>query len=303
MRIREEMPTLALLAACYGTVAVLTVWADALTLPLAILLLAPVVALHSSLQHEALHGHPFADPRLNAALVFPAIGLFIPYLRFKDMHLAHHHDPNLTDPYEDPESNFLDPAVWNALPGWRRGILRLNNTLLGRMLVGPALSLANLYATDLALMARGDRRTLLFHAQNAGGVALVLLWLSSAATMPLWAYAISAYLGLSIIKVRTYLEHRAEERAAARSVIIEDRGIMALLFLNNNYHSVHHANPDVAWHRLPGLFERNREKFLRRNGGYIYRSYWEIFARHLFRAKDPVPHPLMEFMNRRIRRG
>ena len=303
MRIREEAPTLLLLAACYGAVAALTVWADALTLPLATLLLAPVLALYSSLQHEALHGHPFKDPRLNAALVFPAVGLFIPYLRFKDMHLAHHHDPNLTDPYEDPESNFLDPAVWNTLPGWRRAFYRFNNTLLGRMLVGPALSIANLYATDLVLMAKGDRRTWLSHAQNAGGVALVLLWISTVATMPLWAFAIAAYLGLSIIMIRTYLEHRAEERAAARSVIIEDRGIMALLFLNNNYHSVHHANPGVVWHQLPGLFERDREKFLHRNGGYVYRSYWQIFAEHLFRAKDPVPHPLMELMNKRIRRG
>jgi fatty acid desaturase len=41
----------------------------------------------------------------------------VPYLRFRDTHLAHHHDPNLTDPYDDPESNFQDPAVWARTPG------------------------------------------------------------------------------------------------------------------------------------------------------------------------------------------
>ena len=52
------------------------------------------------------------------AMVFPSFLLLIPYLRFKDTHLAHHHDPALTDPYDDPESNFLDPAVWAQLPRW-----------------------------------------------------------------------------------------------------------------------------------------------------------------------------------------
>jgi hypothetical protein len=32
--------------------------------------------------------------------------------------------------------------------------------------------------------------------------------------------------------------------------------------------------------------------FLRRNGGYRYRSYGEVFLRHFLRRKDPVPHPL-----------
>ncbi len=32
------------------------------------------------------------------------------------MHMAHHRDAILTDPYDDPESNYLDPAVWARLP-------------------------------------------------------------------------------------------------------------------------------------------------------------------------------------------
>ena len=31
-------------------------------------------------------------------------------------HLAHHRDAMLTDPYDDPESNYLDPAVWAGEP-------------------------------------------------------------------------------------------------------------------------------------------------------------------------------------------
>jgi len=67
-------------------------------------LLALVITLHSSLQHEVIHGHPTKWAVVNALLVWPAIGLFIPYARFRDSHLAHHQDARLTDPYDDPET-------------------------------------------------------------------------------------------------------------------------------------------------------------------------------------------------------
>ena len=41
------------------------------------------VALHSSLQHEALHGHPTRHAPVNEALVFLPLGLFYPFRRFK----------------------------------------------------------------------------------------------------------------------------------------------------------------------------------------------------------------------------
>ena len=56
-------------------------------------------------------------------------------------------------------------------------------------------------------------------------------------------------------------------------MIIEDRGPLALLFLNNNLHAVHHAHPRLPWYRLPGEYARRRDEFLRRNGGYRYGSY------------------------------
>ena len=75
-------------------------------------------------------------------------------------------------------------------------------------------------------------------------------------------------------------------------MIIEDRGPLAFLFLNNNLHVVHHMHPRTPWYRLPQLYFSNREKYLTRNEGYRYDSYAQIFRRHLLRAKDPVPHPL-----------
>jgi hypothetical protein len=51
-------------------------------------------------------------------------------------------------------------------------------------------------------------------------------------------------------------------------------------------------HPGVAWYRLPALYFGNRDHYLRRNDGYRYASYVEIFRQFLFRAKDPVPHPV-----------
>ena len=286
-----EWPTLLVFAATYAvwTLVTTALWDASPVLAVAAAALA--IGQFSSLSHEVLHGHPFRNQTLNEALVFPGICIFVPYLRFKDTHLQHHFDPALTDPYDDPESNYSDPAVWDGLPRPVKALLRFNNTLFGRMLVGPAIGIRTMVAGDLRLMRRGDRRVRLAWALHAPGVALVLGWLAFAA-MPVWAYLLSAYLGWSLLKIRTYLEHRAHEAARARTVIIESRGPLALLFLNNNFHVVHHMHPAVPWYRLPVLYFGNREHYLRRNDGYVYRDYLEIFRKHMFHAKDPVPHPV-----------
>ena len=250
------------------------------------------MAQFSSLQHEVLHGHPFRSRLLNEALVFPALNLAVPYERFRDLHLAHHHDPALTDPYDDPESNYHDPAVWARMSRPLRALCRINNTLLGRMLVGPAIGTWTFVVSDLAAARAGDRSVPRAWALHALGLVPVGLWLMTVASMPVWAYLLAYYLGYSLLKIRTFLEHRAHEAARARTVIIEDRGPLALLFLNNNLHVVHHMHPTVPWYRLPATYRANRAHYLRRNEGYLYRSYAEIFARYLLRAKDPVPHPL-----------
>jgi fatty acid desaturase len=287
-----EWPTLIVFAATYALWALATTLVWPLSPVAAVLLAALAIGQYSSLTHEVLHGHPFRNQTLSGALVFPGLTIFVPYLRFKDLHLKHHFDPALTDPYDDPESNFLDPAVWARLPGALRAVLRFNNTLFGRMLIGPAISTWALLTGDLAAMRQGDRRVWLAWALHLPGVALVLVWLATVGTMPVWAYLVAAYLGWSLLKIRTYLEHRAHDAARARTVVIESRGPLSLLFLNNNFHVVHHMHPGVAWYRLPALYFGNREHYLRRNDGYRYASYTEIFRQFLFRAKDPVPHPV-----------
>lgn len=286
-----EWPTLGLIAACYLIWLLATTWTAALWLPLGMALLALAVTLHSSLQHEVLHGHPFRSRRWNEAMVFLPLGLLFPYRRFRDLHLAHHNDERLTDPYDDPESNFLDPKVWARLPRWRQRLLRANNTLLGRMALGPALGTIAFVGDEARAIGAGDRDIARAWALHLAGLVLVAGWIA-VTPMPFWAYFVSAYLGMSVLKVRTFLEHRAHEEAPGRTVVVERGGILGFLFLWNNLHIVHHTRPRLPWYRLPALYAAEREAFLERNHGYSYASYGEIFRRHFLSAKDPVPHPL-----------
>jgi len=287
-----EFPTIAVIVATYGiwVIGTTAAWQAAPILGFVLTTLA--IAQFSSLQHEVLHGHPFANQRLNEALVFPALTLFVPYNRFRDLHLAHHHDPILTDPYDDPESNFMDPSQWARLPDWLRRAYRINSTLLGRILIGPALSIWVLGRDDLAAIRRGDAAVRRAWVLQALGGVLVIGWLALVGAMPLWAYVAAAYLAYGMLKIRTFLEHRAHEAFRGRSVIIEDRGPLSFLFLNNNFHAVHHMHPTTAWYDLPAKYAANRDHYLRRNDGYRFANYAEVFRLYFLHAKDPVPHPM-----------
>lgn len=286
-----EWGTFALIVVCYAAWGLVIFGLAQWSILAASLLGGLVAAMHSSLTHEALHGHPFRTKWLNEALMALPLTLFIPYNRFRDQHLAHHLDSNLTDPYDDPESNFQDPAVWAAMPTWKRVLYSINNTMLGRIVLGPLIGQTCFTLEELRGAARGDGAILLAWALHVPGV-VVVLWIVAQSAMPIWAWVLSAYIGLGLLKIRTFLEHRAHEKSRARTVVIEDRGLFAFLFLNNNLHVVHHMNPQAPWYRLPALYRADKDRYLSCNDGYVYRSYAEVFRLYFFKAKDPVPHPL-----------
>ena len=206
-----EWITLALILACYAVWGLSVFWLSTISLWLAIPVAGASIALHSSLTHEAIHGHPFHRAWLNAALMFPALTLCVPYMRFRDSHLAHHTDARLTDPYDDPESNYLDPAVWERLAPPLRWVLALNNTLAGRLLIGPLVGQIAWMIADVRAIGAGDRAALSGWLWHLPALALALA-LVAAAPIPLWAYLVAAYIGLAILKIRTFLEHQAHER-------------------------------------------------------------------------------------------
>jgi len=283
-----EWITLGLWVVCMGLLG-LALFDLPIALGWAVLVFALV--LHASLTHEVLHGHPFPSRMASEALAIVNPGLFIPYLRFRDTHLAHHQDANLTDPYDDPETNYVDPVLWARMPRWMRNVLAWNNTLAGRMVLGPIVAQVSFMREDWRAIRAGDAQVLRGWLMHLPGLVLVfgIVWASH---VPIWAYVAACYAAVSVLKIRTFLEHQAHERARGRTVIVEDRGVLAFLFLNNNFHVVHHMHPRVPWYRLPALYRANRDRYLSCNEGYRFASYRDVFAQYFLRAKDPVPHPL-----------
>ncbi|MEP3436743.1 MAG: fatty acid desaturase [Hoeflea sp.] len=292
MRNDAEWRTLLLAGVCYAVWLLLTFGWVELPDTLRVLLLIPTITLHSSLQHEFLHGHPFRNQKLNDFLIAPPIGVLVPYLRFKSCHLTHHINENITDPYDDPESYYLDRDIWVSLPAWFQSALVANNTLVGRMTLGPALATIGFIRSEFVRIKAGDSNILTIWLRHFLAVALLFWLVSNYGSLPPLGYFFAAYFGMGLLMVRSFIEHQAVEKANQRSVIIESRGPLSLLFLNNNFHSVHHAYPSLAWYRIPEFFRENRSRFLRMNGGYRYESYWEVFRRFGFRPKEPVAWPI-----------
>ncbi len=289
-----EWPTLALIMATTAAwtlvISFYSDWGGWIVCPLAALL----VTLQSSVQHEVLHGHPTRNAGLNETLIYCSFGLFIPYRRFKTLHLRHHNDDRLTDPYDDPESFYLAWGDWQNMPKILQAVLTVNNTLAGRLLIGPAVSLIGFYGAEIRAVTSGDRLVARAWAHHLAGLVPVVAFVSLAGGMPVWLYILAvAYPGMSLLMLRTYAEHRAHENAEARSVIVEFCPLFSLLFLNNNLHIVHHSHPRAAWYTLPKLYRDARDDWQARNQGYVFKSYMEMAKAFLFKVKEPVPHPLV----------
>ena len=131
-----EWPTWLLLVVTYGAWIMLTYNWHAIPGWLLWLVGGYTVTLHSSLQHEALHGHPTRNRKLNIALVWPPFTLWLPMELYVKNHLFHH-QTELTNPALDPESFFVPREKWQTMGRFRQRLLLFNNTFAGRMLLGP----------------------------------------------------------------------------------------------------------------------------------------------------------------------
>ena len=167
--VKVEWPTVAMVAGTYGLWFAAGIWLWPAYPVLALLAMGVLVSQHSSLVHECLHGHPTRNGTINELLVALPLGLIWPYRRYKKLHLLHHADERLTDPFDDPESYYM--AVWKyeKLPAWFKAVLRVNNTLAGRFILNPLLGSFGLMAMDFKAALNGDRHVIDAWARHLAG--------------------------------------------------------------------------------------------------------------------------------------
>lgn len=294
---RFEWQTVMLIGLSYSFWIFLLLSNDTLPTFFWILFSAINIAFFLSITHEVVHGHPTRIALINRLMVFIPIGWSIPYERFRDGHLEHHATGELTDPFDDPESWYLAQDDWFTRNRLAQAMLEFNNTLFGRMLIGPIIGLGRFYLSEIGALfdKRNRHRSYLAMVWALHiGLCLVLAGIIHIyGTHLWWHWLLAAYLGHSILLVRTFLEHQAAPDQSQRTVIIEKACPIAFLFLFNNYHFVHHDKPHIPWYRLPAEYRRQRDEYIARNGAYLYRSYAQIFRQYFFSSKEPVAHPFL----------
>ena len=226
----------------------------------------------------------------NSTVGFVPLSLWLPFARYKSSHVQHHRS-DLTDPVTDPESYYVVPEVWQRAGRWQRRWMLALRTLAGRLTLG---------------VPRGILRYWLRELRTCRGVRPVSAWLLHivAASMLGWwlfgvvgvnpvLYVVAFCLGGSACtNLRSFLEHKAVT-TGSRSAVVKAGPVMSLLFLNNNLHHTHHADPDLEWYRIPARHRELGSDALAAAGAGLYEGgYLQVFRAHLFRPFGTPPDPL-----------
>jgi fatty acid desaturase len=79
----------------------------------------------------------------------------------------------------------------------------------------------------------------------------------------------------------------------ARTTTVEAGPVMGFLFLYNNLHALHHAEPTLAWYERPRQYRARRNALLGASRYHLIDGYGRLFRRYMFEAKEPLLHPAL----------
>ena len=231
-----------------------------------------------SFQHELTHGHPTRSATINRLLGLLPLAVWYPYDTYKVNHLIHHDDARLTEPGVDTESNYVDDAVAPYLGAVGLWLKTSQRTVLGRIVIGPALVILDLVKVTVAELARGQFAMARVWAVHLPLLAALLWALQTYAGISARYYCfVIGYFALGLAMLRSLYEHRPAANPAHRTVINEAALPWRLLFLNNNYHVVHHVYPGVQWYKIAAMYAAEPDRYKAINGGFVLPGYlWLI---------------------------
>lgn len=291
-RAAVEIPTLLLVVATYTGWLAATYAYGHLPLVLVLPLVVALLTLHSSLQHEILHGHPTRWVWFNRLLAIAPLSLWQPYERYHQLHRIHHIDARLTDPIDDPESFYWTAGDWARLPPGTRASLRLQQTLAGRVLIGSFWRIGMFLHSEWPVLVegRGDARRL--WVEHLLWCVPVLAWVKLVCGIPLWLYVVGMVIPANgLLQIRAFAEHRARPGVPERIATVESSWILGPLFLFNNLHLLHHENTRIPWYELSRVYRRERTRLLAASDHLVYVTYFDVARRFLFRPHDVLQHP------------
>lgn len=288
---RTELPTWLLIITIYGGWFVTVAWWQTIGLLPATLLLIWLSTWYMSLQHELLHGHPTRFPRINQLFGLIPFSVWYPYGAYRDLHLKHHYDEDLTVPETDPESYYFTERRWHRFTSIQRVLVRLRNTFPGRLLLTPLLTIPWVVIDIWQSFLQGNRPAIAMWLVHIGLLLPVFAWLQRYDFSIVYYLVAVTWPMLALTRVRSFFEHRAAEEPQARTVINEAGIVWRLLFLNLNYHSVHHDLPGIPWYGLPKIYRAYKQEYLQRNQGFFIDGYSELMREHLLKPIEVEINP------------
>lgn len=244
-------------------------------------------AWHLSLQHELVHGHPFRNSKLNAALASLSVTLWVPFLSFKRDHISHH-NTTLTHPKLDTESFYSMPENWRKSNRLLRSIYWANRTLAFRLTVWSVFSAVHYFIADAWRAIRNIDNARSAWLLHFPALIAVTFLVTQSADMSVLEYLVGGVFGShSLNMMRSFAEHKSLSNESNRTAVIDAGWLMSLLMLNNNLHIAHHDEPSSPWYLVPEVAKRLNSYDRAEQDGALYSGgYSELIRRFTFRPYD-----------------
>ena len=244
-------------------------------------------AWHLSLQHELVHGHPFRNSKLNAALASLSLTMWVPFLSFKRDHISHH-NTTLTHPELDTESYYSMPERWQHSGRFLRSIYWANRTIAFRLTVWSVFSTVQYFFADAWRAIRNVDNARSAWALHIPGLIAVTYIVNNLAGMSMIEYLIGGvFASHSLNMMRSFAEHKTIGDESTRTAIIDAGRVMSLLMLNNNLHIAHHDEPSAPWYKVPEVAERLNAFERAQKIDALYKGgYGELLRRFTFKPYD-----------------
>jgi fatty acid desaturase len=250
-------------------------------LPLVLTAVSFAVVMNSaySLMHESEHGILFRTRLLNDALGV-VIGLFFPapFHLLRQGHLVHHvrnrSDDECFDLYfEDEPRAWKYLQFYGLLTGFFWVTVAVSNVIV---VIAPFLLSRRYFRFDrptAGLMAVFNRRELAMIRAEATAAIGLHIALPLLLGVAFWRYALLyAAFGFSWSALQ-YVHHFETERHVTRGA----RNLWAgqpfdWIWLNRNWHRVHHEHPTVPWVYLPMIGQQSSPK-----RGFLLSAYFRMW--------------------------
>ena len=244
-------------------------------------------AWHLSLQHELVHGHPFRNSKLNAALASLSLTMWVPFLSFKRDHISHH-NTTLTHPELDTESYYSMPERWQHSGRFLRSIYWANRTIAFRLTIWSVFSTVQYFFADAWRAIRNVDNARSAWALHIPGLIAVTYIVNNLAGMSMIEYLIGGvFASHSLNMMRSFAEHKTLGDESTRTAIIDAGRVMSLLMLNNNLHIAHHDEPSAPWYKVPEVAERLNAFERAQKIDALYKGgYGELLRRFTFKPYD-----------------